>query len=143
MRKKTYICIQISVQVRNVFSSRNKIVQERSRSISTVSTASHASHFQPTHPCAGGTSGRKIASVEDLRTQSLRAGTSGKSLDMTRNHSKSSKIASAEASILRRDEDYAAVVAIRVCRNVHVIPSFFFRRRRRRLATLFTRRSEG
>ena len=46
--------------------------------------------------CAGGTSGRKIACVEDLRTQSLRGGTSGRLLEITVNHSKSSKIASAE-----------------------------------------------
>ena len=46
--------------------------------------------------CTGGTSGRKIASAEDLQTLSLREGASGKSLEITRNHSKSSKIVSAE-----------------------------------------------
>ena len=48
MKKKTYIFIRISIQIRPVFFFRKNNVQERSRSISTVSTTSHASHFQPT-----------------------------------------------------------------------------------------------
>ena len=45
---------------------------------------------------SGGTSGRKIASAEDLRTQSLREGTSRKWLETTKNYSKLSKIAFTE-----------------------------------------------
>ena len=47
-RKLPHTCRGASMQHRPIFFPRKNNVQERSRSISTVSTTSHASHFQPT-----------------------------------------------------------------------------------------------